>query len=219
MSVNDYDEEYLRLWNSYFYPGTETFKNKLGILDPLELHEKEKEISFEKLVELYENPIKGDFDKKHLCAIHHYLFSDLYDWAGQYRLVYMKKNVSYFASVDRIDIYLEEELKRMNEEIKYVQFEPNLAYFLAKYYVTLINIHPFREGNGRTIREFLRQFVLEKTPSLPCGAMELDFTKINAEKLEKAMAYSQIIRGPIEIEFLNALVPVTKEDEMKMWNK
>ena len=116
----EFSEEYLRLWEEYLYPGTNTLKNKLGITDYEELKEKEAEISFEKLVDLYEHPIKGPFDKKHLRDIHRYIFSDLYDWAGEYRTVYMSKNHSYFAAVEMIDEYLEEDLKMMNEEIKKV---------------------------------------------------------------------------------------------------
>lgn len=214
MAVKDeFPEEYMRLWESYLYPGTDTLKNKLGITDSDELHEKEAEISFEKLVELYENPIPGNFDKKHLCDIHHYIFSDLYDWAGEYRKVYMAKNHSYFAEVGMIDYYLEEDLRMMNEEIQKVSYLPELASFLAAYYVYLLNTHPFREGNGRTIREFLREFVLVKTPSLPTGPMELDFTQMDGEKINQALILARAFRGPIEEEFLKALTPVVKEDE------
>lgn len=207
-----FDEEYLRLWNAYLYPNTDTLKNKFNITDPDELRAKEAEISFEKLVELYEHPIKGDFDKNHLCDIHRYLFSDIYEWAGEYRTVYMAKNHSYFATVDRIDIYLEEDLKMMNEEIMKVYYPHALACFLAEYYVRLLNTHPFREGNGRAIREFLRQFVLEKTPLLPTGPMELDFTKMDGEKISQAMVLARAFRGPIEEEFMNALTPVEPEE-------
>ena len=43
-----------------------------------EIQRKEAEVTFSKLIELYENPIDGDFDKTHLCLIHEYLFKDLY---------------------------------------------------------------------------------------------------------------------------------------------
>ena len=199
----EFSEEYLRLWEEYLYPGTNTLKNKLGITDYEELKEKEAEISFEKLVDLYEHP---------------YIFSDLYDWAGEYRTVYMSKNHSYFAAVEMIDEYLEEDLKMMNEEIKKVFYLPELASFLAAYYVYLLNIHPFREGNGRAIREFLREFVEEKTPSLPTGPLELDFTVMDGEKINQAMVLARAFRGPIEEEFLKALTPieVTNENEIKM---
>lgn len=51
-----------RNWNEYFIPGSENV--------------------FKKLIELYENPIHGNFDKKHLCDIHKYLFEDIYPFAG-----------------------------------------------------------------------------------------------------------------------------------------
>ena len=70
-------------WNSYFYPGTQVLKNKLNITNGDELKEKEAQISFEKLVELYENPIIGKFDSNHLRDIHRFIFEDLYDWAGE----------------------------------------------------------------------------------------------------------------------------------------
>ena len=206
----------LRLWNSYLYPGTNTLINKFGITDNDELHAKEAEVTFEKLVELYENPVPGNFDKKHLCDIHRYLFSDIYDWAGEYRKVYMAKNHSYFASVDSIDMYLEEDLKIMQEELKQVYTVHSLAFFLAKMYVYLLNVHPFREGNGRTIREFLRQLVKEKTPLLPTGPMELDFTQMDGEKINQALVLARAFRGPIEEEFMKALTPVEPENETQI---
>ena len=209
-------EEYLRLWESYLYPGTNTLKNKFGITDYDELKEKEAEVSFEKLVELYEHPIKGSFDKKHLCDIHRYIFSDVYDWAGEYRLVYMAKNNSYFASVDMIDTYLEQDLKMMNEEINKVTYLPELASFLASYYVYLLNVHPFREGNGRSIREFLREFVLAKTPTLQTGPLELDLTKIDGEKINEVISLALAFRGPIEEEFMKALTPLEPENESEI---
>ena len=82
----------------------------------------------------------------------------------------------------------------------------------------MLNIHPFREGNGRAIREFLREFVEEKTPSLPTGPLELDFTVMDGEKINQAMVLARAFRGPIEEEFLKALTPieVTNENEIKM---
>lgn len=207
-ATQGYSEEYIKAWNSYFYPDTETLINKLNIRDYDLLKEKDAEVSFEKLVELYEEPIKCSFDKKHLCAIHHFIFSELYEWAGQYRTVYMQKNNSYFTPTEYIDMYLNEELKLMNEEIKHVNSKQELAYFLATYYVQLLNIHPFREGNGRSIREFLREFVLEKTKNLPCGPMEIDFSQFDGEIVEEAMVLARAFRGPIEEQFNNALVPV-----------
>ena len=84
-------------WESYFIEGTNVLKNNLGIVDSKELLNKEVEITAKKLVELYITPINVDFGKEHLKAIHYYLFSDIYPFAGQYINVYMQKNNSYFA--------------------------------------------------------------------------------------------------------------------------
>ena len=101
-------------WNNYFIEGTNTLKNKLGIVNREELLEKEIEISSRKLFDLYMEPINMNFDKEHLKAIHYHLFGDIYPFAGEYRNVYMQKNNSYFASVEDIDRRLDEIFMYMN---------------------------------------------------------------------------------------------------------
>lgn len=208
-------EEANRLWKSYFFPGTITLKNKLNITDLDELKEKEAEISFEKLVELYENPIQGDFDADHLKQIHRYLFSDLYEWAGEYRYVDMQKETG-FTSYEMIPFYLKSEIDLMNEEIKYVKEARSLAAFLATYYAQLMAIHPFREGNGRSCREFLREFVAVKTVDLACGRYEIDWSKFDNQSMLNNVQFSLVFRGSTEVAFFKALVPVALEDTKKI---
>ena len=203
---NIFPKEYDELWNSYFYDDKKTFKNKLNITNYDELEKKDAELSFNRLVELYENPIDGNFDKAHLCNIHRYLFQDLYDWAGEYRKIYMAKNHSYFAETSEIDTSLEYELSLMNEEVKEIHGIDMFASFLADYYVVLLNIHPFRDGNGRTIREFLREFTYVKTRELGIGEYELDWSLVDSEALYNAMPNARMIKSPIETEFRKALV-------------
>ena len=216
MALTNYEEEYLKEWNSYFYPGTETLKNKLNIQDPEELKDKEAEITFEKIVELFDDPIKGNFDSQHLCDIHRYIFSEIYDWAGEYRRINMRKRETYYPDVQNIDTYLKDELRLLNEDIQKVHSKRELAYVLATYYIELLNIHPFREGNGRTVREFFRQFTLEMTPSLDCGPMELDFTKMNKEAMALDLFVVRTFKGPVEEQFYNALTPVVPEENPKI---
>ena len=125
-------------WNSYFYPNTNVLKNKKGIMDKDELKEVEAEVSFEKLVELYEKPIEGEFNKQHLCDIHRYLFDTIYDWAGEYRIVLMQKNNSYFAEAAEIDERLIRTCKEMNEEFADISTKEKLSSLVAKYYVRLL---------------------------------------------------------------------------------
>lgn len=204
----DYDER----WNEYFIEGTEVFKNKLGITDYETLREKETEITFEKLVELYKNPIEGVFDKKHLCAIHEYLFGDIYPFAGKYRTVYMQKNNSYFTGEDQIDIHLNIVLKEMHEEFLKCHNFNDYTIFLAEYYYDLLVIHPFREGNGRTIREFIREFVSANIPEY-----SLDWSLMNKDNLDQGISYGFFTKTLIVNEFARALVKNEQNDLGKMY--
>ncbi len=207
-----FPKEYEEAWNAYFYPGTETFINKLDIHDAKELAKKEAELTFERLVELHENPIEGNFDKRHLLLIHNYLFQDLYDWAGQYRTVFMSKMRTYFAPVDSIDRYLESDLNDLNESVKNVYGIEMFVSLIADYYIALLNIHPFREGNGRAIREFLREFVIAKSKEIGLGAYDLDWSLVNEKAINEAIPFSRVIKSPIENEIRKAIVPIEQEE-------
>ena len=66
-------------------PGTGVFRNKLGITDPAALARAATESTSLRLAELQATPVRGGFDSAHLQAIHHHIFQDLYDWAGELR--------------------------------------------------------------------------------------------------------------------------------------
>ncbi len=214
MAVSQLSEAEIKAWESYFFPGTEVLKNKLGIHNQNELERREAEITFERLVELYEHPIEGNFDAEHLRNIHRYLFGDIYEWAGEYRNVYMKKEETYFQSEDKIGEALAYDLDILNQEVLHINSKFELADFLARNYINIQHIHPFREGNSRTIREFFRQFVLEKSPLLGTGPMELDFTEMNPDVLATARKFiTRSFPGEIVVEFNKALKPRVLEDE------
>lgn len=215
MEEEDFKTEYDRQWEAYFYPNTDVLINKFDITDFEELKEREAEVSFERLVELYEEPVVGDFDAEHLKSIHRYLFQDVYDWAGEYRLVNMQKQTG-FTDYRQIDDYLNSELSLMEEEFKNVDSEYALAAFLATYYAQLLIIHPFREGNGRSTREFMREFVLEMTKNKPYGSFELDWTKFNGETLLDDIQFSLVFRGVMEREFQKALVRIEPNNQFKI---
>lgn len=81
----------------------------------------------------------------------------------------------------------------------YSKFET--AKNIEKFYMELINIHPFRKGNGRTIREFIRQLVLAKLPQY-----ELDFMKINSENFYLGVVEYNQYPSLLAFEINNALV-------------
>ncbi len=204
-------EENSKRWDEYFIPGTNVLKNKLGITDEEELKSKEAEITFEKLIELHQHPIGMNFDADHLRAIHYYLFSDIYPFAGENRTVYMQKNNSYFSPVEEIDFRLDYVLKGMEEESKEITSETSFAMFLALYYTELLNIHPFREGNGRSIREFIREYANHKSKELPFGEINFSWANVNQEAINEVIDKSRAFRSIIEMEFMKAFEPVDLE--------
>ncbi len=201
-------------WNEYFIEGTNVLKNKLGITNKEELSKNEKIITLKKLAYLEMFPIEGKFDSDHLRKIHYFLFNDIYYFAGEYRKCEMAR-FREFVNPDEIEVRLKNELDKMNKEVKNILSIDGYSYFLAEEYYELMVIHPFREGNGRSVREFLREFVLSKKEQLPFN-VELDFTKINPDEFLMAVKDKYLYPSLLQMLFKNALVKAdVKEDESK----
>jgi cell filamentation protein len=163
---------------SYCYPGTDILKNKLGIKDDAALTIAEREITSLKLLKLYKMPIVKEFNFETLCKIHEIIFADIYAWAGQIRRGdFLLKGNSIFCR----GLYIVENAKIIFGDISKgnnlcglnkSKFIERMAYYMGE-----INaLHPFREGNGRTAREFFRQLSLNANYTL-------DFSKTEKEKL------------------------------------
>lgn len=202
-------------FNDYFIPGTIVLKNKLGITNYEELKKTERNIVIKNLTLLYMNPVKGNFDQDHLKQIHQVLFQELYPFAGKFRDVNICKaeGGDPFTSYLNIEPYLEEILNYSNEKVKTITYPQEYAYFLADFYNALIVNHPFREGNGRTIREFIREFVVAKNQELPFDDVELDFTKMDPENLLQGVKNRFLYPSMLEVEFMKALVPISTKKE------
>ena len=71
----------------YLQPNTEVLRNKFGVMDNEKLNTIEAEYTSTRLKEIVENPIKGNFDFDHLYRMHYNVFQDLYDLAGQPRII------------------------------------------------------------------------------------------------------------------------------------
>lgn len=201
-------------WDEYFIEGANVLKNKLGITNKEELSKNEKIITLKKLAYLEMFPIEGKFDSDHLRKIHYFLFNDIYYFAGEYRKCEMAR-FREFVNPDEIEVRLKNELDKMNKEVKNILSIDGYSYFLAEEYYELMVIHPFREGNGRSVREFLREFVLSKKEQLPFN-VELDFTKINPDEFLMAVKDKYLYPSLLQMLFKNALVKVdVKEDGSK----
>ena len=146
----------------YCYKGTNTLVNKLNIKDPISLENYETSVVALKLMALNKKGITGNFDVEHFVSIHKFLFEDIYPFAGLFRNENIAKDYFQFAQWE----YIESELTRLLNELKNENFliglsKDEMSKRLAYYWAELNVLHPFREGNGRTTREFLRQLALK----------------------------------------------------------
>lgn len=74
-------------WDPYLDLEHGVLRNRLGITDRDELARAEAVLTATRLYELARAPIVGGYDLAHLQAIYRYVFSDVYEWAGQIRTV------------------------------------------------------------------------------------------------------------------------------------
>ena len=147
----------------YLYPGTNVRVNKFGILNPYALDLVSRATSNLRATMLQSQPIQGDFDLRHLCAVHHFLFQDVYPWAGDIRIVDFDRSEEPFTKPEEILPDCTEVFAQLNSEnqlrtLDHDQFTNRLTYYIHCFY----RIHPFRDGNGRTLRAFFRQLASER---------------------------------------------------------
>src|SRR5580658_1623099 len=175
----------------YVDPQSGILTNKFGLTDQESLDRAESNSVSVRSILLQLNPLKGNFDSEHLKAIHSYLFRDVYEWAGQFRVIPLAKAVDVrggrvirFTRPDSI----EQELKRVFDELANEHFLEGLprrefARKVAGLFSEINRIHPFREGNGRTQRQFVRQLA----DSL---GFKLHFEVVSKERLIQASILS-----------------------------
>ena len=177
--------------------------NKLGITNSAELAREEERISKTRAVELFETNFlssltPGTFDA--LSKIHAFLFSDIYEFAGQIRTVNIAKGNFRFASL----MYLNAALENI-EKMPQSTFDE-----IVEKYVEMNVAHPFREGTGRSTRIWLDHMLKSEI------RMVVDWSLVDKEDYLLAMERSPI--KDIEIKHLlkNALTDKVNDRQVFM---
>lgn len=156
-----------------------------------------------KVEELIENPIQIKSSNS-LLIIHHYLFQDIYEWAGKIRTVNISKDGKPFFEGERFHLafqYIDNlivefsNIERTNKK--------DLAQKLAEILDNVNFLHPFREGNGRTQREFLRSLALEKG------------IKLNLNPPDNKSIYERYMHGTINSDLDTLTTLILKQIENK----
>ena len=157
----------------YCYEGTFVLKNNFNILDEKTLENVEMDITMMRLAELEFEPINGKFDLIHLCEIHKYIFGEIYPFAGKTRnedIIKDHTKFCHFMHINNQFAILFSEL-RADKHLKGLSIQKTaekLAYYMGE-----INfVHPFREGNGRAIREYIRCLALYSGYSIDWSAID-----------------------------------------------
>jgi cell filamentation protein len=188
--------KYVDLDYTYTDPKTGTLRNLADITEPDVLLFFESGAVAKRIQELYEKPIKIK-GADSLLSIHRHLFQDVYSWAGEKRKVEISKAgkqffpTTHFDNAFRFIDTLISDYKNISNENK-LQIAEKLAEILDN-----VNyLHPFREGNGRTQREFLRLLASEKGLTL------------NLNPPDNKNVYDQYMQGTInsDVKTLTKLI-------------
>lgn len=165
----------------YCYPGTAVLKNRLDLRTQAELDQFEAFITAQRADE----PLPaGRLNVDHYRAIHHHLFQDVYDWAGEYRTVRIAKQEAMFCYPENIDREMRRLFARLADDRYLRDLErPGFAGKAANVLAELNAIHPFRDGNGRTQLIFLK--ILAAQAGHP-----LDFARLHPPAMMQAVIAS-----------------------------
>lgn len=161
----------------YVYSGTTVLRNKLDLRDPTQLDRVERRFARQRA---RAGIPRGDFDLRHLQAIHKHLFQDIYDWAGKVRTVEISKNGSQFQFRQYIETGMADVHRRI-KQARYFQGTTRLQFAAeaGKIMGDVNYVHPFREGNGRVQLLYLKQLAQK-------AGHRLDLKKIDRESWMEA---------------------------------
>lgn len=159
------------------YPGTTVLVNKFDLHSQQELDAVEAALVTAKAIQWEEAPLCTTFDFAHYQQIHHHLFCDLYAWAGQLRTINISKKGTQFCPASEIERVGNAVFSRLAAN-HFLQGLPMRDFVppMVDLYERTNELHPFREGNGRTQRVFLAQLAQN-------AGYRLDFSCIDPDAL------------------------------------
>jgi len=160
-------------------------RNLKGFVDQRKLDNFERREAAIAIYDLELDPVRGNFDQAHLQAIHKRIFAQVCPWAGELRKVNIARQGSYpFAMVQFLQRNLDSFFSELASEgylkgLGVRSFVERAGVYLGE----LNTLHPFREGNGRTQREFIRELALE-------AGHTLDWSRVSRKQVYEASALS-----------------------------
>lgn len=187
------------------YPGSMVLINKFNIRDETKLNEIEAVLSSARYTSWETNPIENSFSFEHYKAIHRFLFSDLYEWAGKIRTVDISKKGFSFCPADDIDKHSARIFSRLAANNYFSELtHDDFVREIVDFYCTTNYLHPFREGNGRTQRLFLTQLIRN-------AGFDIRFSEIDTELL--MIGTIKAAQGVVDLLFSIFSEAITKQPQ------
>lgn len=168
-------------WQRYYYPGTDTLRNKANIHDHTELRTAEYRKASSAALALRQGTrsLDGETVEERLCSAHRQLFEEIYDWAGDLRDVNISKGGNHFGDHNSMGMYLRQAngaVQRFDWER--ASYDEKLTQ-LAALHTDLNFAHPFREGNGRATKVFMSDLAQQH-------GIELSFADVDSDVWNEA---------------------------------
>ena len=187
----------------YFVKGGDVLENKLGITDPEQLREAEEDAFSDTAADILNEDLSGAIlDFNFFKQLHGRLFGKVYPFAGQIRTVNITKQDSSipFCYAD----FIEPEANRIFQDLEvknYLKNETKAEFVnnIAELAMDLNALHPFREGNGRTIRFYL-QLLANNAGYL------LDYNEVGREEIIEADKQAFLGNDKLIKEMYNKIV-------------
>lgn len=204
---NKYKYTYEKTAN-YCYKDSNVLINKLNITDEKDLYDAERGLVTLRTAQLNEEPIKGYFDFNHLKSIHKFLFQDVYRWAGDSRNCNIAKQ-DLFCLCEYIDSFANDIFGRLKKEQYFIKYSYEVKLKkLVELFADINALHPFREGNGRSQREFIEELA-------KINGIDLNLTTVSKEDM--IIASHDSINGHYEKLFdifKKNSVPLSEEERI-----
>lgn len=178
-------------------------ENKLGLEDAAELARVEEKISKRNALELFTSGRLEKFPAGKfvtLAEIHRALFGEIYDFAGKIRTVNLAKGHFRFAAA----LYLAEAVAQVEN------MPQNNFVAIVEKYVEMNVAHPFREGNGRSMRLWLDHIFKAELRRV------VDWSRVDKAEYLSAMELSPIHDGKIKKVLAAALTDKIDDREIFM---
>jgi cell filamentation protein len=155
------------------YEGTHVLKNKLNERDGDRLSRFERSFTAQRIATAFD--LTFPVSAAGYCALHKHIFGDVYDWAGQYRTLDIAKSGAMFARAFAIAGEMDKRFAAFNRA-RVGELTPELFFDRLGEHISELNaIHPFREGNGRTMRAHASLLARD-------AGLAIDGTKIDPDR-------------------------------------